>query len=116
MVVGKVGGVGDVDVWLLEVYWFELVMGLVDQIIEGVSMLQQYIDNLLVNGCINKLEYCVLSVLVECIKLVGVSVQQINWFYGGCICQFYEKVDMLVLVEGVLQECKKELVILGVVF
>lgn len=113
---GKAGGAGgtDADNWSLEAHWPELVTGLADQITEGVSALQQHVDNLLAHGRINKLEHRALSIPAERIKLAGVSAQQIHRFYGGRIRQSHEKVDMSVLVEGVLQERKKELAILGI--
>ena len=42
------------------------------------------------------------------------SAQQVHRFYNGRIRQSHEKVDMSELVEGVLQERKKELGVLGI--
>ncbi|WP_310568463.1 hypothetical protein [Hydrogenophaga sp.] len=101
--------------WSLDDHWPSLISGLADQITEGVSALQNQIDQLLARGRISKLEHRTLSIPAERIKLAGVSAQQVTRFYSGRIRQTHEKVDMSVLVEGVLQERKQELGILGIV-
>lgn len=110
----KPGGGHETESWSLDDHWPSLVSGLADQITEGVSALQQQIDHLLARGRISKLEHRALSIPAERIKMAGVSAQQINRFYSGRIRQTHEKVDMSVLVEGVLQERKQELGILGI--
>jgi len=105
---------GASEAWSLDDHWPELVSGLAEQFTENVSSLQNQIDQLLAKGRINKLEHRALSVPAERIKLAGVSAQQINRFYSGRIRQSHEKVDMAQLVEGVLQERKQELGILGI--
>lgn len=108
------GGSSETDAWSLDDHWSGLISGLADQITEGVSALQIQIDHLLSKGRISKLEHRALSIPAERIKMSGVSAQQINRFYSGRIRQSHEKVDMSELVEGVLQERKQELGILGI--
>ncbi len=110
----KPGGSTENDTWSLDDHWPTLISGLADQITEGVSALQHQIDLLLTRGRISKLEHRALSIPAERIKTSGVSAQQINRFYSGRIRQSHEKVDMSQLVEGVLQERKQELGILGI--
>lgn len=110
----KPGGSSETDAWSLDDHWPTLISGLADQITEGVSALQHQIDLLLSKGRISKLEHRALSIPAERIKMSGVSAQQINRFYSGRIRQSHEKVDMSQLVEGVLQERKQELGILGI--
>jgi hypothetical protein len=110
----KSGGSSETDAWSLDDHWPSLISGLADQITEGVSALQNQIDQLLARGRISKVEHRTLSIPAERIKMAGVSAQQINRFYSGRIRQTHEKVDMSVLVEGVLQERKQELGILGI--
>lgn len=110
----KAGGAGDAEAWSLDEHWPGLVATLADQITEGVSTLQSQIDLLLTRGRISKAEHRALSIPVDRVKLAGVSAQQINRFYSGRIRQSHEKVDMAELVEGVLQERKKELGLLGI--
>lgn len=110
----KPGGASETDGWSLDDHWPSLISGLADQITEGVSALQNQIDHLYSKGRISKLEHRALSIPAERIKMSGVSAQQINRFYGGRIRQSHEKVDMSELVEGVLQERKQELGILGI--
>ena len=102
------------DAWSLDEHWPELVAALADQFTEGVSSLQHQADHLLAKGRINKLEHRALSLPAERIKLAGVSAQQIQRFYAGRIRQSHEKVDLGQLAEGVLQERKQELGILGI--
>lgn len=102
------------DGWTLDDHWPELVTGLADQFTESVSSLQHQFDQLLASGRISKQEHRAMSIPAERIKLAGVSAQQINRFYMGRIRQTHEKVDMSQLVEGVLQERKQELAILGI--
>jgi len=103
------------DAWSLDDHWTTLVQGLADHITEGVSTLQQQLDQLLSKGRISRPEHRLLSITAERIKSAGVCAQQINRFYSGRIRQSHEKVDMAVLMEDVLQERKQELVLLGVV-
>ena len=110
----KSGGASETEAWSLDDHWPTLISGLADQITEGVSALQHQIDLLLSKGRISKLEHRALSIPAERIKTSGVSDQQINRFYSGRIRQSHEKVDMSELVEGVLQERKQELGILGI--
>ncbi len=110
----KSGGSSETDAWSLDDHWPSLISGLADQITEGVSALQNQIDQLLARGRISKVEHRTLSIPAERIKMAGVSAQQITRFYSGRIRQTHEKVDMSVLVEGVLQERKQELGILGI--
>ena len=104
----------DTDAWSLDDHWPELLAALADQFTESVSSLQNQADQLLAKGRINKLEHRALSIPAERIKLAGVSAQQIHRFYAGRIRQSHEKVDMAQLAEGVLQERKQELGILGI--
>jgi len=110
----KPGGSSETESWSLDDHWPTLISGLADQITEGVSALQNQIDHLMSKGRISKLEHRALSIPAERIKMAGVSAQQINRFYSGRIRQSHEKVDMAELVEGVLQERKQELGILGI--
>lgn len=110
----KPGTPAEADAWKLEDHWQELVTSLAEQFTEAVSNLQGQIDQLLAKGRITKLEHRALNIPAERIKLAGVSAQQINRFYGGRIRQSHEKVNMAELVEGVLQERKQELGILGI--
>lgn len=110
----KSGGHNETDMWSLDDHWPSLISGLADQITEGVSALQNQIDQLLARGRISKMEHRTLSIPAERIKLAGVSAQQVTRFYSGRIRQTHEKVDMAMLVEGVLQERKQELGILGI--
>jgi hypothetical protein len=105
---------GASEAWSLDDHWSELVSSLAEQFTENVSSLENQIDQLLAKGRINKLEHRALSIPAERIKLAGVSAQQINRFYSGRIRQSHEKVDMAMLVEGVLQERKQELGTLGI--
>lgn len=100
--------------WSLDGHWPTLVAGLADQVTEGVSALQNTIDLLLSKGSISRQEHRALSIPAERIKQSGVSAQQIHRFYGGRIRQSHEKVGMADLVEGVLQERKKEFAVLGI--
>lgn len=111
---GKTGGNTETDGWSLDAHWPELIQGLADQITEGVSALQHQLDSLLAKGRVSKVEHKVLSIPAERIKSAGLSAQQINRFYSGRIRQTHEKVDMSALVEGVLQERKQELGLLGI--
>jgi hypothetical protein len=110
----KGAGTEEATGWSLDDQWPEMVANLADQITEGVSALQGAVDQLLARGRISSLEHRVLSVPVDRIKLAGVSAQQIHRFYNGRIRQSHEKIDMADLVEGVLQERKKELGLLGI--
>lgn len=87
---------------------------LADHFTESVSALQGQVDQLLAKGRITKMEHRALNIPAERIKLAGVSAQQIHRFYSGRIRQSHEKVNMADLVEGVLQERKQELGILGI--
>ena len=100
--------------WSLEEHWPALVAGLADQITEGISALQNSIDLLLAKERITRLEHRALSIPTERLKVAGISAQQINRFYGGRIRQSHEKIDMANLVEGILQERKNELGVLGI--
>ena len=110
----RAAGAPETESWSLDDHWSELVGALADQFTEGVSSLQNQVDQLLAKGRINKLEHRALSIPAERIKLAGVSAQQIQRFYAGRIRQSHEKVDMAQLAEGVLQERKQELGILGI--
>lgn len=112
--VNKAGAPAAADSWSLDEHWQDLVMALADQFTESVSNLQGQLDQLLAKGRITKLEHRALNAPAERIKLAGVSAQQIHRFYGGRIRQSHEKVNMADLVEGVLQERKQELGILGI--
>ena len=100
--------------WSLDEHWPDLVAGLADQITVGVSALQNGIDQLLAKERITAMEHRALSIPAERLKMAGISTQQINRFYGGRIRQSHEKVDMAQLVEGILQERKNELGVLGI--
>ena len=100
--------------WSLDEQWPELMANLADQITVGVSSLQNGIDLLLAKERITALEHRALSIPTERLKMAGISTQQINRFYGGRIRQSHEKVDMAQLVEGILQERKNELGVLGI--
>lgn len=102
------------DSWSLDDHWQDLVAALADQFTESVSSLQGQLDQLLAKGRITKPEYRALNAPTERIKLAGISAQQIHRFYSGRIRQSHEKVNMADLVEGVLQERKQELGILGI--
>lgn len=110
----KPGAPAEADAWSLDAHWPELLSSLSDQFTENVSALQSQIDQLLANGRITKLEHRTLNIPAERIKLAGISAQQIQRFYGGRIRQSHEKINMADLVEGVLQERKQELGILGI--
>jgi hypothetical protein len=100
--------------WSLDEHWPDLIASLADQITVGVSALQNGIDQLLAKERITALEHRALSVPTDRMKMAGISTQQINRFYGGRIRQSHEKVDMAQLVEGILQERKNELGVLGI--
>jgi len=110
----KAGAPAHVETWSLDGHWQELVTALADHFTESVSGLQGQIDQLLAKGRITKMEHRALNIPAERIKLAGVSAQQIHRFYSGRIRQSHEKVNMADLVEGVLQERKQELGILGI--
>lgn len=110
----KAGTPAEADAWSLDDHWPELLSALSDQFTESVSALQSQIDQLLAKGRISKLEHRTLNIPAERIKLAGISAQQIQRFYGGRIRQSHEKINMADLVEGVLQERKQELGILGI--
>lgn len=105
---------GDSESWSLDDQWPDLLAGLADQITEGVSALQNQIDQLLARDRITRQEHHALSVPIGRVKLAGVSTQQIHRFYSGRIRQSHEKINMAELVEGVLQERKKEFALLGI--
>ncbi|MCV0439500.1 MAG: hypothetical protein K5880_12785 [Hydrogenophaga sp.] len=107
-------GAKEPESWSLDDHWPTLLSGLADQITEGTSALQNIIDLLLSQGRITRQEHRSLSIPTDRIKLSGISAQQINRFYGGRIRQSHEKICMAELVEGVLQERKKDFVILGI--
>jgi hypothetical protein len=100
--------------WQLADHWPELIGMLADQITEGTSALQTGIDQLLQRERISVAEHRALSLPAERMKAAGLSAQQIHRFHNGRIRQSHEKVDMGELVEGVLQERKKELSVLGI--
>lgn len=100
--------------WSLDEHWPQLLASLANQLTESVSALQHQADLLLAKERISKLEHRVLSVPAERVKQAGITAQQIVRFYSGRIRQSHEKVDMAQLVEGVLQERKQELSILGI--
>ncbi len=106
-------GANDAEAWSLDAHWPALLASLADQITEGTSALQNTIDLLLSKGRISTQEHRALSIPTDRIKLSGISAQQIHRFYGGRIRQSHEKVAMDSLVEGVLQERKKEFAVLG---
>lgn len=110
----KPGTPAESDAWSLDDHWPELLSSLSEQFTESVSALQSQLDQLLAKGRINKLEHRTLNIPAERIKLAGISAQQIQRFYGGRIRQSHEKINMADLVEGVLQERKQELGILGI--
>jgi hypothetical protein len=110
----KPGAPAEADAWSLDDHWPELLSALSDQFTESVSALQSQIDQLLAKGRISKPEHRTLNIPAERIKLAGISAQQIQRFYGGRIRQSHEKINMADLVEGVLQERKQELGILGI--
>ncbi|MBD3894127.1 hypothetical protein [Hydrogenophaga sp.] len=105
---------GESGTWSLDQHWPTLVSGLADQITEGVSALQNQIDLLLAKGSISKLEHGALGVPLDRVKNAGVGAQQINRFYTGRFRQSHEKVNLAELIEGVLQERRKDLLLLGV--
>ena len=105
---------GDTESWSLDDQWPDLLAGLADQITEGVSALQNQIDQLFARDRITRQEHHALSVPIGRVKLAGVSKQQIHSFYSGRIRQSHEKINMAELVEGVLQERKKEFALLGI--
>ena len=109
----KPGGTAE-QPWSLDQHWPDLIASLADQITVGVSSLQNGIDLLLAKERITSLEHRALSIPTERLKMAGISTQQINRFYGGRIRQSHEKVDMAQLVEGILQERKNELGVLGI--
>jgi hypothetical protein len=100
--------------WLLSDHWPELVAMLADQITEGTSAIQSGLDQLLQSARITPAEHRALSLPTERMKAAGLSTQRIHRFYNGRIRQSHEKFDMAVLVEGMLQERKKELGVLGI--
>jgi hypothetical protein len=100
--------------WSLDKHWPELLSALSDQFTESVSALQGQFDQLLAKGSISKHEHRMLNIPAERIKFAGISAQQIQRFYGGRIRQSHEKINMADLVEGVLQERKQELGLLGI--
>jgi len=108
------GAASEADAWSLDDHWPELVGNLADQLTEGVSSLNNVADQLLAKGRISKIEHRALSVPADRIKQAGLNTQQILRFYSGRIRQSHEKVNMGGLVEGVLQERKAELGILGI--
>jgi hypothetical protein len=110
----RTGAGTEPDGWSLDEHWPAVLTGLADQITEGISALQSGIDQLLLKGRITKAEHRAISIPAERIKLGGISAQQITRFYSGRIRQSHEKIDMAELVEGVLQERKKELGVLGI--
>lgn len=107
-------GAHEPEAWSLDEHWPAVLSSFADQVTEGVSALQNTIDLLLSKGTINKQEHRALSIPAERIKQSGISAQQIHRFYGGRIRQSHEKVGMADLVEGVLQERKKEFAVLGI--
>ena len=104
----------DDQTWLLADHWPELIAVLADQITEGSSALQSGLDQLLQRERITPAEHRALSLPTERMKAAGLSTQQIHRFHNGRIRQSHEKIDMAELVEGVLQERKKELGLLGI--
>jgi hypothetical protein len=108
------GAAPEADAWSLDDHWPELVGNLADQLTEGVSSMNNVADQLLAKGRISKIEHRALTVPAERIKQAGLNAQQILRFYSGRIRQSHEKVNMGGLVEGVLQERKAELGILGI--
>jgi hypothetical protein len=110
---GKPSGEDD-QAWMLADRWPELIAVLADQITEGTSALQSGLDLLLQRERITPAEYRALSLPAERMKAAGLSAQRIHRFYNGRIRQSHEKVDMASLIEGVLQERKKELGVLGI--
>lgn len=104
----------EADSWSLNDHWPTLLSGLADQVTEGASALQNTIDLLLSKGSISKQEHRALTIPTDRIKQSGVGAQQINRFYAGRIRQSHERICMSKLIEGVLQERKKDLAILGI--
>ena len=108
------GSTPEADAWALDDHWPALVGNLADQLTEGVSAVNNVADQLLAKGSISKIEHRALTVPADRIKQAGLNAQQILRFYSGRIRQSHEKVNMGGLVEGVLQERKAELGILGI--
>lgn len=108
------GATPEADAWALDDHWPALVGNLADQLTEGVSAVNNVADQLLAKGRISKIEHRALTVPADRIKQAGLNAQQILRFYSGRIRQSHEKVNMGGLVEGVLQERKAELGILGI--
>ncbi|QHE83800.1 hypothetical protein [Hydrogenophaga sp. BPS33] len=102
------------EVWSLDDHWPKLLSGLADQVTEGANALQNTIDQLLNRGSISKQEHRALSIPTDRIKLSGIGAQQIQRFYSGRIRQSHERICLAQLVEDVLQDRKKDLVILGI--
>lgn len=107
-------GAVDPQSWSLDDHWPAVVSGFADQVTEGANGLQNTIDLLLTKGSISKQEHRALSIPVDRLKLSGISAQQVTRFYGGRIRQSHEKICLADLIEGVLQERKKDFVILGI--
>lgn len=110
----KPGAAAQAPAWVLDEHWQDMVSALADQFTESVNTLQKQVDQLLNKGRISKLEHRTLNIPAERIKLAGVSAQQIMRFHAGRIRQSHEKINMADLVEGVLQERKMELGVLGI--
>lgn len=110
----KSGAAAEASAWVLDEHWQDMVSALADQFTESVNTLQKQVDQLLSKGRISKLEHRTLNIPAERIKLAGLSAQQIMRFHAGRIRQSHEKINMAELVEGVLQERKMELGILGI--
>lgn len=105
---------GNADNWSLDQHWPDLVSGFSEQVTESISFLQHQLDQLVQKGKLGRNEHRALTVTAERLKLAGVSAQQVVRFYSGKIRQSHEKVNMADLVEGVLQDRKRELAILGI--
>jgi hypothetical protein len=108
------GGAGKENAWSLDEHWPDFMASVADQITEGVSALHSQIDQLLARGRLTKADHRALNISIDRVKLAGISTQQITRFHSGRIRQSHEKVDMAELVEGVLQERKKEFTLLGI--
>lgn len=114
---GATGAPGDRkgnEPWSLTDQAPHLLAALADQIADTIHAMQNNIDQLLVQERIGRPEHRVLGVSVDRIKRMGQVLQQLHRFHSGRIRQSHEKTDLAELVEGALQERRKEFALVGV--
>ena len=111
---GAAGGQKVSEPWSLTDQTPNLLAALADQIADSVHAMQNTIDQLMVQDRLGRPEHRTLSLPLDRVKRTGQVLQQIHRFHSGRIRQSHEKTDLAELVEGALQDRRKEFALVGV--